>query len=148
MVSFQHSSALANDQKMEIWFLHIPQVNDWNICRRSKFLQSCRTQDENQMVLILLRVFYQTKVWNLEQVISERWNSDQLNTCWTLLNTFSTYLSSKLDSPSPMFWLEENLILSIVLIRGESNFEDKYVENCLTGQRLIFPKWLVTKSIL
>ena len=45
-----------------------------------------------------------------------------------LLNTFSTYLSSKLDSPSPMFWLEENLILSNVLIGGESNFVDKYVE--------------------
>ena len=37
-----------------------------------------------------------TKVWILEQVISERWNSDQLNNFWTL---FSTYLSSKLDSP-------------------------------------------------
>ena len=36
------------------------------------------------------------------------------------LNTFSTYLSSKLDSPSPMFWLEENLILSNVLIKEES----------------------------
>ena len=27
-----------------------------------------------------------------------------------------------------MFWLEENLILSNVLIRGESNFDVKYVE--------------------
>ena len=27
-----------------------------------------------------------------------------------------------------MFWLEETLILSNVLIRGESNFDDKYVE--------------------
>ena len=27
-----------------------------------------------------------------------------------------------------MFWLDENLILSNVLIRGESNFDDKYVE--------------------
>jgi hypothetical protein len=27
-----------------------------------------------------------------------------------------------------MFWLEENLILSNVLIRGESNFENKYDE--------------------
>jgi hypothetical protein len=27
-----------------------------------------------------------------------------------------------------MFWLEENLILSNILIRGESNFDDKYVE--------------------
>jgi hypothetical protein len=27
-----------------------------------------------------------------------------------------------------MFWLEENLILPNVLIRGESNFDDKYVE--------------------
>ena len=45
------------------------------------------------------------------------------------LNTFSAYLSSKLDPPSPMFWLEENLILSnFWLNRGESNFDDKYVE--------------------
>jgi hypothetical protein len=27
-----------------------------------------------------------------------------------------------------MFWLEENLILSNVLTRGESNFDDKYIE--------------------
>ena len=27
-----------------------------------------------------------------------------------------------------MFWIEENLILSNVLIKGESNFDDKYVE--------------------
>ena len=27
-----------------------------------------------------------------------------------------------------MFWLEENLILSNILIREESNFDDKYVE--------------------
>ena len=67
------------------------------------------------------------------------------------MNFFSTYLSSKLDPPSPMFWLEENLILSNVLVRGESNFDDKYVEVfnlCSTGQSFIFPKWLVTKSIL
>ena len=38
------------------------------------------------------------------------------------------FQASKLDSPSPMFGLEENLILSNVLIRGESNFDDKYVE--------------------
>ena len=58
-----------------------------------------------------------------------------------LLNTFSTYLSSKLDSPSPMFWLEENLILSNVLIRVESNFDDKYVEKvfkkCSTSVQLV-----------
>ena len=44
------------------------------------------------------------------------------------LNTSSTFLSSKLDSPSPMFWLEENLTLSNVLITGESNFDEKNVE--------------------
>ena len=38
------------------------------------------------------------------------------------------HLLSKLDSPSPMFWLVKNLILSNDLIRGESNFDDKYVE--------------------
>ena len=80
----------------------------------------------------------------------------KMNTGWIQvehkLNTFSTYLSSKLDSPSLMFWLEENLILSNVLIIGESNFDDKYVEKvfnlCSTGQSFIFPRWLVTKSIL
>ena len=41
------------------------------------------------------------------------------------LNTSSTFFSSKLDSPSPMFWLEKNLILSNVLITGESNFDEK-----------------------
>ena len=66
-----------------------------------------------------------TKVWVLQQVILERWNSDQLNQWWTL---FSTYLSSKLDYPSPMFWLEENLILFNVLINEEYNFDEKYVE--------------------
>ena len=30
-----------------------------------------------------------------------------------------------------MFWLEENLILSNVLIRGESNFDNKYVEKSI-----------------
>ena len=34
-----------------------------------------------------------------------------------MLNTFSTYLSSKLDSPSPMFWLEENLILMTNMLK-------------------------------
>ena len=48
-----------------------------------------------------------------------------MNLSWTL---FSAYLSSKLDSLSPIFWLEENLIHFNVLIRGESNFDDKYVE--------------------
>ena len=44
------------------------------------------------------------------------------------LNTSSTFFSSKLDSLSPMFWLEENLILSNVLITGDSNFDEKNVE--------------------
>ena len=57
------------------------------------------------------------------------------------LNTFSTYLSSKLDSPSPMFWVEENLFLSNVLITGESNLMKKNVEEvfnlCSTEQSCI-----------
>ena len=57
------------------------------------------------------------------------------------LNTSSTFFSSKLDSPSPMFWLEENLILSNVLITGESNFDEKNVEEvfnlCSTEQSCI-----------
>ena len=56
---------------------------------------------------------------------NKSFRKDEPLTSWTL---FSTYLLSKLDSPSPMFWLEENLLLSNVLIRGESNFDDKYVE--------------------
>ena len=52
-----------------------------------------------------------------------------------LLNTFSTYLSSILDSPSPMFWLHS----------VESNFDDKNVEKvfnkCSTQQSFIFPKF-------
>ena len=57
------------------------------------------------------------------------------------LNTSLTFFSSKLDSPSPMFWLEENLILSNVLITGESNFDQKNVEEvfnlCSTEQSSI-----------
>ena len=56
-----------------------------------------------------------------------------------LLNTFSTYLSSKLESPSPMFWLHS----------VESNFDDKYVEKvfnkCSTWQSYIFPKFTCFK---
>ena len=51
---------------------------------------------------------------------------EQPLTSWTLFQ--QTYLSSKLDFPSEMFWLEENLILSNVLIREESNFDEKNVE--------------------
>ena len=40
-----------------------------------------------------------------------------------------------------MFWLGENLILSNVLITGESNFDEKYVEEvfnlCSTEQSCI-----------
>ena len=54
---------------------------------------------------------------------------DETLTSWTNdEHFFSTYLSSKLDYPSPMFWLEENLILSNVLIKEEYNFDEKYVE--------------------
>ena len=62
-----------------------------------------------------------------------------------LLNTFSTYLSSKLDSPSPIFWSEENLILSNVLITRESDFDEKNVKEvfkkCSTRQSCIFLKF-------
>ena len=50
---------------------------------------------------------------------------DEPLTSWTL---FSTYLSSNLDSSSPIFWLEEHLIPSIALIRRDSNIDDQYVE--------------------
>ena len=56
---------------------------------------------------------------------NKSFRKDEPLTSWTL---FSTFLSSKLDSPSPMFWLEENLILSNVLIRGEFDFDDTYVQ--------------------
>ena len=52
------------------------------------------------------------------------------------LNTSSTYFSSKLDSHSPMFWLEKNLILSNVLITGESNFDEKMSKKCSTCVQL------------
>ena len=84
---------------------------------------------------------------NKAQLISERWNSDQLNTSWTV---FSTYLSSKLDSPSPIFWLKENYWEESNpfqwLIRGEYNFDYKYVDKsvqivfkwCSTSVQLVF----------
>ena len=50
-----------------------------------------------------------------------KWNFDQLNIC-------STFFSSKLDSPSPMFWLEENLIISNVLITEEFHFHFENVQ--------------------
>ena len=57
------------------------------------------------------------------------------------LNNSSTFFSSKLDSPSPMFWLEENLIFSNILITGESNFDEKNAEEvfnlCSTEQSCI-----------
>ena len=58
-----------------------------------------------------------------------------------MLNSSSTFFSSKLDSHSPMFWLEKNLILSNVLITGESNFDEKNVKEvfnmCSTEQSCI-----------
>ena len=36
-----------------------------------------------------------------------------------------------------MFWLEENLILSNVLITGESNFDEKMSKKCSTDQKFI-----------
>ena len=68
------------------------------------------------------------------------------------LNTSSTFFSSKLDSPSPMFWLEKNLILSNVLISEESNFDEKNVEEvfnlCSTQQSSLILELLVTKLVL
>ena len=52
-----------------------------------------------------------------------------------LLNTFSTYLSSKLDST----------LCNQNIGEGESNIDDKYVEKvfnkCSTRQSCIFPKF-------
>ena len=66
------------------------------------------------------------------------------------LNISSTFFSSKLDSPSPSFWLEENLILPNVLITGESNIDEKNVEEmfkkCSTDQSCI-RKWNTTYKI-
>ena len=36
-----------------------------------------------------------------------------------------------------MFWLEENLILSNVLITGESSFDEKMLKKCSTDQSFI-----------
>ena len=50
----------------------------------------------------------------------ERWTSDQLN-------TFSTYLSSKLDSHSPVFLLDfddKYVEKSVQLVRGSSFWND------------------------
>ena len=59
-----------------------------------------------------------------------------------LLNTFSPYLSSILDSPSPML---DSEICNQNIGEGESNIDDKYVENvfnkCSTQQSCIFPKF-------
>ena len=44
---------------------------------------------------------------------------------WTQVEHFFDIFLSKLDSPSPIFWLEENLILSNVLITGESNLDER-----------------------
>ena len=52
------------------------------------------------------------------------------------LNTSSTLFSSQLDFPSPMFWLEENLLLSNVLITDEKNVEEVF-NLCSTDQSCI-----------
>ena len=77
--------------------------------------------------------------------------------CSQLLGPFWGKSLPALDYNSK-FWALSGVILlkglritdlSNALIRGESNFDDKYVEKvCSTGQSFIFPKWLVTKSIL
>ena len=70
----------------------------------------------------------------VEHKLNTSWKQveHKLDTSWTQVehksNTSSTFFSSKLDSLSPMFWLEENLILSNVLITGDSNFDEKNVE--------------------
>ena len=61
---------------------------------------------------------------------------------WTQVEHFFDIFSSKLDFPPTMFWLEKNLILSNVLIAGESNFDEKNVEEvfnlCSTCVQLVF----------
>ena len=48
--------------------------------------------------------------------------------------------ASKLDSPSPMFLSEENLVLSNVLITGESNFDEKKCQRNVQLIRVAFRK--------
>ena len=55
-----------------------------------------------------------------------------------LLNTFSTYLSSILDSPSPMFWLHS----------VEPNFDDKCSTSVQLDRVAFFESLLVTKLVL
>ena len=69
-------------------------------------------------LILILLTFMYLKYGFCNKVISERWTSKQLN-------TFTTYLSSILGVIPIVFW-----------------------KKCSTGQRCIFPRWLLTKSIL
>ena len=66
---------------------------------------------------------------------NKSFRKDEPLTSWTL---FSTYLSSKLDSPSPMvdyrriestpvFWLEENLILTTNMLKKVFNWSEVHL---------------------
>ena len=57
----------------------------------------------------------------LEPIRSYAWSNSHSDPD---LGSVGHFQSSKLDSPSLMFWLEENLTPSNVLIRGKSNFDD------------------------
>ena len=92
---------LVNFQSTVSYFCCLLKKQNFTTCKKS----NCTT---------ISNILY-TKVPILKQCFFSEWNSDQLNISLT-------FFSSKLDSPSPMFWLEENLILSNVLITGESNF--------------------------
>ena len=70
---------------------------------------------------------------------NKSFRKDETLTSWKQVEQFFNIhiYHQNLDSPSPMFWLEENLILMTNMLK-----------KCSTGQSFIFPKWLVTKSIL
>ena len=79
---------------------------------------------------------------------NKSFRKDEPLTIWTL---FFTYLFViKLDSP--LIKTLERIRFSSNQSIGEEefNFDDKYIcwKKCSTGQMFIFPKWLVTKSIL
>ena len=82
--------------------------------------------------LVIQPNFVTTKVPILKEV---NFRKMQLCRVEHLLNTFSTYLSSKLDSK----------LCNQNIGEGKSNFDDKYVEKvfnkCSTRQSCIFPKF-------
>ena len=56
---------------------------------------------------------------------------------------FSTYLSSKLDSSSPIFWLEENLILMTNMLKKVLNWSEVHLSEmtCYKIHTLVRWSW-------